>query len=188
MAKTMGLSLRSVQRIWQAHQLQSHRLRTMTTTISATTPRSYSPRSACSTESSSADVWSATATWNSSACTTPSSARSGPRSRSTVLDKLCHRQASQSAGLAVPRSALDLSLHPDLRLLAECDRELLYPRSLANAFAAASSVRLSTSRPPSMLISPSTMPIPDASSGPSPPTRSVPNSAAYLYLLNPPEH
>jgi len=34
----------------------------------------------------SADVCSATATWNSSASTTPSSARSGPRSRSTVLD------------------------------------------------------------------------------------------------------
>jgi transposase len=28
MAKAMGLSLRSVQRIWQAHQLQPHRLRT----------------------------------------------------------------------------------------------------------------------------------------------------------------
>jgi hypothetical protein len=27
MAKAMGLSLRSVQRIWQAHQLRSHRLR-----------------------------------------------------------------------------------------------------------------------------------------------------------------
>src|SRR5712671_3765619 len=68
--------------------------------------------------------------------------------------QLCHRQASQSAGLALPRSALDLTLHPDLRLLAECGRELLYTRSLGNAFADASSVRLSTSRPPSMLISP----------------------------------
>ena len=28
MAKTMGLSLRSVQRIWQAHDLQPHRIRT----------------------------------------------------------------------------------------------------------------------------------------------------------------
>jgi hypothetical protein len=28
MAKARGLSLRSVQRIWQPHQLQSHRLRT----------------------------------------------------------------------------------------------------------------------------------------------------------------
>jgi transposase len=28
MAKTMGISLRSVQRIWQAHQLQPHRIRT----------------------------------------------------------------------------------------------------------------------------------------------------------------
>jgi hypothetical protein len=28
MAKTIGISLRSVQRIWQAHDLQPHRIRT----------------------------------------------------------------------------------------------------------------------------------------------------------------
>jgi hypothetical protein len=28
MAKAVGISLRSVQRIWQAHQLQPHRIRT----------------------------------------------------------------------------------------------------------------------------------------------------------------
>jgi hypothetical protein len=28
MAKTMGIALRSVQRIWQAHELQPHRIRT----------------------------------------------------------------------------------------------------------------------------------------------------------------
>ena len=42
-----------------------------------------------------------------------------------VLDNYAHPQTSQGAGLAVPSSALDLPLHPDFGLLAQCGRQLL---------------------------------------------------------------
>jgi transposase len=63
-----------------------------------------------------------------------------------------------------------------------------FPRSPVNASAAASSARLSSARPPSTLIWPSTMPIRNLSSGPNPPMLSSPNSSAFLYYLNASEH
>ena len=42
-----------------------------------------------------------------------------------VLDKLCHPQASEGAGVTGEAPALGLPLHPDLGLMAECGRELL---------------------------------------------------------------
>jgi hypothetical protein len=42
-----------------------------------------------------------------------------------ILDKLCRPQASQGPRLARPPSPLDLPLHADRGLLAECGRDLL---------------------------------------------------------------
>src|SRR6202040_4237812 len=45
--------------------------------------------------------------------------------------QLCHTQTSQSDGLAVAPSALDLPLHPDLGLVAQRGRELLLQNDAA---------------------------------------------------------
>src|SRR5215831_19312462 len=94
-------------------------------------PPLCSPRSACSTAASSVAVCSATATANSSAFSTPSSARFRPSSDPRGTRQLCHAQASQSAGLAGAPPALDLSLHPDLGILAQRRREFLLQNDAA---------------------------------------------------------
>src|SRR6185437_14285710 len=59
-----------------------------------------------------------------------------------------------------------------------------FPRRRASASAAASSARSPTCRPPSTLISPSTMPAQNPSSGPNPPMLFSQNSNVALYLLS----
>jgi hypothetical protein len=54
---------------------------------------------------------------------------------------------------------------------------------MPDSASAASSTRSLTCRPPSMSISPNTMPVPNLSSGPNPPTLFWPNSTAALYHL-----
>jgi transposase len=102
--------------------------------------------------------------------------------------QLCHPQASQSAGLASAPSALDLPLHPDLGLLAQCGQELLFQDDATAHPLRRVPLESPTCRPPSMLISPSTMPAPNPSSGPNPPTPSWPNSNASLYHRFEPVH
>src|SRR6185437_7438928 len=97
-------------------------------------PPRCSRRSACSTAASSAAACSATAISNSSAFSTPSNAKSRPASRSMSFStttppistpKACPREGG-GAGLAGAPSALDLPLHSDLGLLAQCRRKLLF--------------------------------------------------------------
>ena len=193
MAKTVGISLGSVQRIWQAHKLQPHRLRTF--------KRSRDPRFAAKLtdivglyvdppahavglsidENSQIQALDRTQPGlpiKSGRCQTmthdykrpslpprrrgashpvrrpqparrqrhralhaappphrvhPLSQRRRAPGRGRPGDprrarQLCHPQTSQSAGLAGASSALDLPFHPDLGLLAQRRRELVFAR------------------------------------------------------------
>src|ERR1700731_2500225 len=85
-------------------------------TTSATAPPPYSPRSACSTDG---DRPLHAAPPPQRIYPFPQCRRaSGPGWQADPRRprQLCHTQTSQSAGLAVAPSALDLPLHPDLCL------------------------------------------------------------------------
>src|ERR1700737_2371478 len=94
-------------------------------TTSATAPPPYSPRSACSTDG---DRPLHAAPPPQRIYPFPQCRRApGPGWQADPRRprQLYHTQTSQSAGLAVAPSALDLSLHPDLGLLVQRGRELL---------------------------------------------------------------
>jgi hypothetical protein len=107
MAKAMGLSLRSVQRIWQAHQSQSYRLRAfkrspdpafaakLADIVDLYIGPRYMPRCSRSTNESKIQALDRAQPGppirpgrcqTMTASATPSTATSGPRSRSAVLD------------------------------------------------------------------------------------------------------
>ena len=94
--------------------------------MSATARPRCSPRSTCSTAPCSAAACSGTGTRSSSASSTRSR-RAVPGRQAGPRDprQLRHPQAPQGPRLARPARALDLPLHPDLGLLAECRRDLL---------------------------------------------------------------
>jgi DDE superfamily endonuclease len=99
--------------------------------------------------------------------------------RQVPASKLIHAVLDNYATHKHPKVLAWLSRHPRL---AQRRGELLLQDG-GSASAVVCSARSSTCRPPSMLISPSTMPAPNPSSGSNPPRQSWPSSTVFLQHL-----
>jgi hypothetical protein len=161
LAKAAGVSLRSVQRILEAHQLAPHRIRTFKLSKDPEFAEKLRDIVGLYVDPPAHAVILSSVDEKSQIQATGARTKGDPRCRR----QLCHPQTSQGAKMAGPASALDIPLHTHLGVLAQRCRGL-FSKLTRRRLKRGVSARSPTCRPPSTSSLQRQTPIPNPSSGP----------------------